>query len=76
MIKIKTIKEHDAIGVDLHIEGLKVMCAVELKAKINGVECVIYDFIHADGTTYCNVAFPNLYNMKFLVLASLIEVGR
>ena len=48
----------------------------KMKAKINGVECVIYDFIHADGTTYCNVAFPNLYNMKFLVLASLIEVGR
>lgn len=55
----------------------------KMKAKINGVECVIYDFIHADGTTYCNIAFPNSCNMEFpdlfnmiCVPASLIEVGR
>lgn len=47
MIKIKTIKEHDAIGVDLHIEGLKVMCAVELKAIFNALEAESPEIFHA-----------------------------
>lgn len=47
MIKIRTIKEHDAIGVDLHIEGLKVMCAVELKAILNALEHESPDIFHA-----------------------------
>lgn len=47
MIKIKTIKEHDAIGVDLHIEGLKVMCAVELKAIFNALEAESPAIFHA-----------------------------
>ena len=47
MIEIKTIKEHDAIGVDLFIEGLAVMCALELKAILNALEHESPDIFHA-----------------------------
>ena len=49
MIKIRAIKEHDAIGVDLHIEleGLKVICAVELKAILNALEHESPEIFHA-----------------------------
>lgn len=47
MIKIKTIKEHVAIGVDLHIGGLKVRCAVELKAIFNALERESPEIFHA-----------------------------
>lgn len=45
-----------------------------IKAKVNGVECTVYDFIRVDGFTICRVAYPH-YNILLPVLAELIEVS-
>ena len=44
-----------------------------IKAKVNGVECTIYEFIHLNAGIVCMVHYPN-YNIKLPVLAELIEV--
>jgi hypothetical protein len=45
-----------------------------VKAKVNGVECTVYDFIKVNGYTICLVKYPH-YNILLPVLAELIEVG-
>ena len=45
-----------------------------VKAKVNGVECVVYDYIDTDCGIVCMVKYPN-YNIKLSVLAELIEVS-
>lgn len=44
------------------------------KAKVNGIECVIYDYQFIDGFTICRVKYP-YFNVLLLVLAELIEVS-
>lgn len=43
------------------------------KAKVNGVECTVYDYNVVNGITICRVKYPN-YNILLPVLAELIEV--
>ncbi len=44
------------------------------KAKVNGVDCTIYDFeIEKGGATYCMCYFPSL-GYRLPILATLIEV--
>lgn len=43
-------------------------------AKVNGVDCIIYDFMKVDGFTICRVKYPN-YDVLLPVLAELIEVS-
>lgn len=45
-----------------------------IKAKVNGVECTVYDFDMVNGFTICRVAFP-YFKTLLPVLAELIEVG-
>ena len=45
-----------------------------IKAKVNGVDCTVYDFIKVNDFTICRVAYPN-YNILLPVLAELIEVS-
>lgn len=45
-----------------------------IKAKVNGVECTVYDFTTIEGVTICRVAYPH-YNILLPVLAELIEVS-
>lgn len=42
-------------------------------AKVNGVECVVYDYQVIGDFTICRVKYPN-YNILLPVLAELIEV--
>ena len=44
------------------------------KAKVNGVECTIYDYNVIEGVAICRVKYPN-YNILLPVLAELIEVS-
>lgn len=44
------------------------------KAKVNGVECVVYEYQVIDGFTICRVKYPN-YDVLLPVLAELIEVS-
>lgn len=46
-----------------------------VKAKVNGVECTVYDFIEVGGFKICRVAYPHNYNVLLPVLAELIEVN-
>lgn len=43
------------------------------KAKVNGVECTIYDFMRVNGFTICRVAYSG-FDKLLPVLADLIEV--
>ena len=43
------------------------------KAKVNGVECTVYDYNVIEGVTICRVKYSN-YNILLPVLAELIEV--
>lgn len=43
------------------------------KAKVNGVECVIYGYENEGGVVYCHCYFPSL-GYRYPVLAELIEV--
>ena len=45
-----------------------------VKAKVNGVECTVYDFIKVNGYTICRVRYPH-FHILLPVLAELIEVG-
>lgn len=45
-----------------------------VNARVNGVDCVIYEYIETEAGTICMVKYPN-YNIKLPVLAELIEVG-
>ena len=44
------------------------------KAKVNGVECIVYDYNVIDGVTICRVKYPNV-KVLLPVLAELIEVS-
>ena len=43
------------------------------KAKVNGVECVVYGYENEGGAMYCHCYFPSL-GYRYPVLANLIEV--
>lgn len=45
-----------------------------VKAYVNGVECVVYDYRLIDGFTICRVKYPNV-KVLLPVLAELIEVS-
>ena len=45
-----------------------------VNARVNGVDCVIYEYIETEAGTIFMVKYPN-YNIKLPVLAELIEVG-
>lgn len=46
-----------------------------VKAKVNGVECKVYDYKWVNGRYVLTVSFPNCYNIKFDVLAELVEMS-
>ena len=46
MIEIKTIEKDNAMGVDLHIEGIKFKCAFEMKAILNALEEELPELFH------------------------------
>ena len=52
-------------------EGVKPMT----KAKINGIDCRVYEFKMINGNYYLTVSFPDLYDMKFDVVAELVELS-
>ena len=45
------------------------------EAYVNGVKCTIYDYIQTEWGLVCMVLYAN-YNIKFPVLAELIELRR
>lgn len=45
------------------------------KAKINGIDCRVYEFKMINGNYYLTVSFPDLYDVKFDVVADLVELS-
>lgn len=44
-----------------------------IKARVNGADCIIYDYINTGDYIVCHVKYDE-YNFLFPVIAELIEV--